>query len=129
MAQIISQSIVESSQFDQEKIHLTRDGASFFLNAISGTQGDFFIFTTPSILVSGYGRTKSDARKSFEVNLQAFADDLDRMSTKERRNYLVSLGWKINRYRSKDFSKAFVDKDGILRDLENPTISKLETAY
>lgn len=117
----------EDFPYDTEQLRITKDSLSIRVNLISGKDGDFWVFISPSLNVSGYGKTIDEAKASFDENMEVFSDDITRASSSERNNILRQLGWKQKRYMKKQFSKAFVDEDGILQNLEQPKLVSLET--
>ncbi|WP_177764112.1 hypothetical protein [Flavobacterium sp. I3-2] len=87
----------------------------------SGKDGDYFVVVSPSILVSGYGDTEEEADNSFKENLILFCQDILRLSSEKREEYLYSLGFSKEKFKNKNFSKLFVDSDGILQGLDKGT--------
>lgn len=112
--------------YKEESLKTSSDSISIEVNTITGKEGDFWICISPSLNVSGYGRTIEEAKKSFEENIIIFCDDIQSLKSEKKHQILVSLGWKQKKYAKKQFSKAFVDKDGILQNLEHAIVS-LET--
>ncbi len=97
------------------------------LNILSGKQFDQWVFICPSINVSGYGDTLEDAKASFEYNLQLFMDEFLKLKFIDRKKELKKLGWQQDKFHSKNYSIAYIDKDGILNNLEMPQTLSLET--
>lgn len=116
-----------SSNYEKEEIRLSKTTFSLKFNAINGKEGDFWIQVAPSINVSGYGNTPKEAEESFEENMNLFADDLFAVKLSERLLYLQKLGWEREKYHNKNLSKAFVDENGILQNLEFPEVKLFET--
>ena len=94
----------------------------------SGKDGDYFVTVSPSLLVSGYGETEKEAMESFEENIRTFCDDLIKLSPEQKAIELRKLGFTKEQYHNKNFSKAYVDKNGVLQGLEPTTLktSRLE---
>jgi hypothetical protein len=113
---------------DTEQIRIKSNRVQIRLNVISGVDDGFHVCVSPTANISGYGDDKDSARSSFEHNAQLFMQDLLSLSTKERNNFLKSLGWKQMKHESKNYSTPFVDKDGILNNLEESSIDVLEVA-
>lgn len=97
---------------------------------LSGKDGGHFVTISPALMVSGYGATEKEAEESFQSNMRLFCDDLLTASESERNTYLKSLGFKQEKYHRKNFSKIYVDTNGVLQGLEEGTVktSLLETA-
>tara|TARA_R110002050_G_scaffold107585_1_gene218097 strand:+ start:177 stop:566 length:390 start_codon:yes stop_codon:yes gene_type:complete len=100
------------------------------LNIISGKQGEFFLSYSPSLKISGFGDTKEEAMEFIKMELQGFCEDIYSMNNKERENYILSLGFKKEKFHAKNFSKAYVDENGRLQDFDEGTVKLeiLETA-
>lgn len=94
----------------------------------SGKDGDYFVTVSPSLLVSGYGETEEEAMQSFEENIRTFCDDLIKLSQEQKVIELRKLGFTKEKYHNKNFSKAYVDENGVLQGLEPTTLktSRLE---
>ena len=113
--------------YDTEQLRITKNSISVRVNIISGKDGEYWVCISPSLNVSGYGKNIKEARSSFDENMEVFSDDLLGLSPIEKRKVLRELGWRQKRYLKKQFSKAFVDEDGILQNLEQPKLVSLET--
>src|SRR5690554_2023854 len=88
----------------------------------SGKDGDYYVVISPSLLVSGYGSSASEAEKSFKHNMREFCTDILNLSTEKRNTYLKSLGFKKEKFKTKNFSKTYVDENGVLQGLDQKTI-------
>lgn len=87
-----------------------------------GRSGNHFIEISPTISVSGYGKTAQEAKESLHHNLIVFLQDVMAMSSSQRDAYLKSLGFEKEKYAQKNFSKMFIDKDGALQGIEEGTL-------
>lgn len=85
------------------------------------------VIYVPSLELSGYGDTIEKAREMTQQSFKDFFDFVVTLSVDELRSYLSNLGWKKTMF-NKDFSKAYVDGDGVLRDFnaDEKTIERLE---
>lgn len=81
----------------------------------------------PSLELSGYGETIEKAREMVQFTIKDSFDFILDMPADELRSYLSNLGWKKTMF-NKDFSKAYVDGDGVLRNFnaDEKTIERLE---
>jgi hypothetical protein len=59
----------------------------------SGKDGEYYVAISPSFLVSGYGETEGAALEDFRYNMNVFVEDLNRVSLKEKVEYLQYLGF------------------------------------
>lgn len=94
---------------------------------ITGKDGDHFVVTAPSVLVSGYGTTINEANDSFSHNMELFFKDFLELSVLEREKYLIGLGFIKEKYKNKNYSRLYVDENGVLQGLEHSTIKTLQT--
>lgn len=99
-------------------------------NVIKGKQGDFFLLYCPAVELSGYGKTLKEADELLKENITVFSHDILSMNITEREHYLASIGFKKERYRTKNFSKTYVDEDGVLQNFDEGTVERhlLQTA-
>lgn len=91
---------------------------------ISGKDGEHFVSIIPSLMISGYGSTEQEAMESLDENMETFCEDFMKLNQDQRRSELIRLGFTQVRYHSKNFSKLYVDENGLLQGLENVTIEK-----
>lgn len=77
-------------------------------------EGDYFVYSSPTFLVSGYGETEQEAYESYQLNMEIFFEDLLELDKKERDAYLTGeLG--LVREEPQNLSELYVDKNGILQ--------------
>lgn len=107
-----------------DSIRIKGDKILLKFTAISGMSGDYFLFLVPSLNISGYGTTEQEALAFLEVEAQLFCEDLSEMKIQDREQYLISLGFSPEKFHSKNFSKAFVDDNGVLQNFEAGTTKK-----
>jgi len=84
-----------------------------------------FICYLPSVDISGYGETEEKAIEMAKFSLSEYFSYLMTLSVKKRDSLLFSLGWKHERMKNKEYSKAFVDGGGQLQDF-NAVEGKVE---
>ena len=113
-----------NSPKDKDTIRIKDGKLNISVLVHSGKQGDFYISYCPSLNISGYGKTIEDAEDFLEVEMRVFCEDLFEMASDERENFLLSLGFKKEKFKNKNFSKAYVDEDGKLRDFEEGTLER-----
>ena len=71
---------------------------------------------SPSLDLSGYGETEQKAIEMLKFNMGQFFEHLYHLPTTLAERELRALGWKRDRFFSKEFSKARVDVNGVLQD-------------
>lgn len=113
----------------KDTLRISKKKVSINLHVIKGKEGDFFVAYSPTLNVSGYGRTKSDAEQSFIENMHIFYEDFMTLSTKNQLLYLASLGWKKENLHNKNFSAVSVDEDGNLQNFDLEDVEVKELAF
>ena len=121
---ILSMFKVTKSQLISEKdtIRIKNGKISCSLNIYSGKQRDYIINYCPSLNISGYGKTDEEAEDFIKVEMEVFCEDLHSMNTKNKEDFLSSLGFKRDVFAAKNYSRAFVDENGKLQDFEEGTL-------
>jgi hypothetical protein len=114
-----------------QSIRIDKKGIVVKIVMISGKEGNHYVTLAPSINVSGYGRNIKDADESFDENMDLFLEDLMKLSKEQRELEILKLGFKKERFKNKNFSKAYVDENGVLNNFEKGTLKKavLETSF
>lgn len=122
MSKISKTNLVDQSQKDTLRIK----GGVLIIEAtvISGKDGEHFVSILPSLMISGYGNTDKEAMDSLDENMETFCEDFMKLNSEQRKSELIKLGFSQLPYHSKNFSKLFVDENGLLQGLENVTIKK-----
>lgn len=70
----------------------------------------------PSFDLSSYGETQEKAITMLKGSLVELFKNFVEMPPNQLQAELHQMGWKKNRFRNKDFSRAFVDADGNLNN-------------
>lgn len=122
MAKLTKTSLENQPQEDTIRIK----GGDLTLEAtvVSGKEGEHFISIIPSLMISGYGSTEQEAIDSLDENVETFCEDFMKLNAEQKKTELVKLGFSQVPYHSKNFSKLFIDENGLLQGLENVTIRK-----
>jgi hypothetical protein len=90
-------------------------------------EGDYYVYTSPTFLVSGYGETDVEALESYQLSMEVFCEDMLELSSKERDAYLTGkLG--LIRENKENLSEIYVDTNGILQGLGTNGKEALETS-
>lgn len=80
-------------------------------------QSDTVFIYIPSLNISGYGSTFEEAEAMIEFSLDQFSEELMSLKNQsEITEYLSTLGWKQEFFKKKNFSHAYIDKEGALKD-------------
>lgn len=128
MALTIGEAVWEDSfPYKTEQVKISEKGSRLRVNVASGKQGKFWVCISPSLNVSSYGKTLKEAKEGFVENMTTFVEDVLELDFVSRDKMLRSMGWVKGKILKKQFSKAFVDSDGMLQGLESPQILSLDS--
>ena len=75
-----------------------------------------YIAMVPSLELTGYGQTKKKAFEMLKFSLDDYYTHLIKLSSTKMAIELQKLGWKKNKLKNKDYSKAYVDLNGNLKE-------------
>lgn len=100
-----------------ESLRISSSGMNLTIRVFDAVDGDFYILYSPSLNISGYGKTMEEAEESFKVSIDAFALDIKNLSPKNREIVLSKLGWHKEKFKQKNYSHAYIDKEGVLQNL------------
>lgn len=106
----------------RDTIRIGKDGIHFKMNVIEGKDGNFFIRVSPAFGISGYGATEREAEESFNENIKIFCSDLLSLKNDQREIELSRLGFKKEFAHNRNFSRLYVDNDGVLQGLDPGSI-------
>lgn len=111
-----------TNQFGTESIRFHTEGSTisrvdFSIGIISFLDKDTKMYVTyaPSLEVSGYGVNGEDALSMCKASIDESIEMLGKLPAKKAKEDLEKLGWKQNWIRHKNFSRSYVDVDGVLR--------------
>ncbi len=98
--------------------------SSIHVNVVvaTGKEGDFFVSISPSLNVSGYGKTKRESMESFSENMEVFCSDLMALPRKRIEIELRNMGFRKEKMQHKNFSKVYVDEYGVLQNFEEGSL-------
>jgi len=113
-----------SNGTEQDTIRIKNGLIDLTLNVLYGKQGEFFLSYCPSLNISGYGNTEKEADEFIKHEMIVFCEDLNSMQSEEKNHFLLSLGFKKERFKTKNFSKAYVDENGRLQDFDEGTVQR-----
>jgi hypothetical protein len=106
----------------KETVRIKGNTLSIKILSATGKEGEHFVTVSPALLVSGYGSTEEEAKKSFEENLRLFCEDFMKLNPTQRESELFKLGFAKVKFHNKDYSKAYVDENGVLQGFEPGTL-------
>lgn len=119
----------ENKSLEVESLHINKNKGNVrgALTALKFTDKDTkqIVFYIPSIEISGYGEDDEQALEMLKFSMHEFYKHLIAKSGNEIQAELFKLGWKKDAFRSKNFSKSYVDENGCLQNL-NAVDNKVE---
>ena len=74
------------------------------------------ILYIPSLEISSYGATEKKAKEMLRFSIKECFEHFMTLPTDKLESELSKLGWKHAKLRSKEYSKAYIDMDGNLKD-------------
>ena len=117
---------------DYIRIHKSKGHANGRLRVVSFKDGDWYVSYSPGLDMSGYGKTEKTALENFfQVVLADYVKQLLQLSDTQIDAELGKYNFKRNRLQRKRFKSnaPFVDKQGILRNLNLPAETKITEHY
>lgn len=100
-----------------DQIRITESKIKLRVTAYKWKQDETFFVYVPSLDISSYGNTAKEAVQMMNFSLKEFAYDLKAVGRKNSEIVLAKLGWKQEIYKNKNFSHAYIDKDGVIQNL------------
>ncbi|WP_394758173.1 hypothetical protein [Flavobacterium sp.] len=102
----------------KEIIHIEGNAITMGVSVFEVKDGDFYVCIAPALLVSGYGDTMDEARKSFIDNIDFFCEALTKLTNEQKETELVKLGFVNENQQNTDYSKAYIDQNGVLQGFD-----------
>ena len=111
------------------RIRRSKKSASASLHIIIYRDKDTrqMVMYIPSFDVSGYGATREKAKEMLKFSLDDYFRILLNMPANSMMDVLGKLGWEKRKFSEKEFSKAYIDADGKLQNL-NAVADEVEEA-
>ena len=106
----------------RESLRIKRGKINIKVLTASGKDGEYFVIISPTLLVSGYGSSETEAKESFQHNMELFCKDFLELSAEQKDDSLRKLGFAKEKFNTKNFSKLYVDENGALKGLEQSTL-------
>lgn len=110
-----------NKQIKSEKLTLKTHGIKGRFNLFTGKSGEYWVSIVPALNTSGYGKTEEEAQSDLQYNLNLFCKDLFSLNSEQRVTELKKMGWHNDKLFKKQFSSAFVDENGVLKNFDFPT--------
>ena len=119
--------VKEQKKEDSLHINATRSRISGYITVLKFIDKDTkqWVCFAPSFDLSSYGETQEKAIAMLKGSLDELFKNFVEMTPDQLQAELHRMGWKKNRFRNKEFSRAFVDADGNLNNF-NADENKVE---
>lgn len=72
------------------------------------------VWYVPSLDISGYGENDGKAVEMAKFSIKEYFSYLNSLSAENKEAELLSMGWQLDKLKTKEFSKAFVDGENEL---------------
>lgn len=86
---------------------------------ISKNDKDLILYI-PSLKIYGKGKNLKSAKENLDNKVDKYLKSLIKLSQHKIQSELIKLGWQQNKYKTKNYSNSFIDKNGILKNFEIP---------
>ena len=101
-----------------ETFRIKKGQISARLFIVSGKEFDSFVMYAPTFNLSGYGNTKEEAEEMIEESFVDFGAHFMSLTSSEKELYLNQFGFSKEKFKSKNFSKSYIDEKGELQNLD-----------
>ena len=71
------------------------DGLEVNVEVLLVKEGDYWVALSPALRVTGYGKTQTEAKKSFSVEADIFFEETAKRGTLEK--LLIEYGWTLSK--------------------------------
>lgn len=117
MEKINNFQVTKTEKIDQDILRLTDRQIEASINVLRFKDADTQLIVSyfPALDISGYGPNEEKAMEMAVFSLKDFFAYLLNLPSKKREDELRSLGWKNDKLKHKEFSKAFIDGDSELK--------------
>jgi len=82
--------------------------------------GEFIVVYCPSLNITGYGKTVDEAESMFKDSINDYFESLMVLKKEAIDSELSLLGWDHGYFAKRYENKAFIDKQGVLKNFELP---------
>lgn len=108
---------------ESEFFRVNKNSFLFRIKVFLGKEGDSCLMYSPSLNLSGYGDTFQEAEKSLFLSVDLFCESLSKVNSKQRDHLLKNLGWAKAELKNKNYSKSYIDEDGVLQNFDDGTVT------
>ena len=83
------------------RIHKSKDSITLQLDVLIIKEEDYFVAYCPALELSSYGKSQSEAKAAFKVDIKIFIDETAKNGNLEK--YLLKQGWTLQRIPELDY--------------------------
>ena len=113
---------------EQIKIDFKKPGFDGLICMFHFMDNGHHIAYMPSLNLTGYGDSEEEAKELLMDHVvKDFLDGLFTLPKSQIVEELKKLGWEKSQFFDKEFSKSYVDIDGVLREFNLPAETKIES--
>jgi len=89
-------------------------------------EGEFIIMYIPAYNMTAYGKNDQEAFEMLEESLDDYFDALIYLKKDDIIKELSKYGWKQSLFSKQFHNKAYIDKNGVLKNLDLPEDTQIE---
>lgn len=112
---------ISKKKFDKDSLHININSGRINANLSAFKYRDKdtrqIVFYIPSLELTSYGATEEKAAEMIKFSIDDYFSFLISLPTKKLQAELSSLKWKHNTLKNKEYSNAYVDVSGQLKNL------------
>lgn len=103
--------------FDRDALRIKGSHIIAHINVLKFTDADTGqrVCYIPALDISGYGENDEKAIEMAKFSIQEYFSYLNSLSLKNKETELLSMGWKSDKLKNKEFSKTFVEGEDELQ--------------
>ena len=79
----------------KNRIHKSKAGLQVDMEVMLVKEGDYWVALSPALRVTGYGKTRTEAKKSFAVEADIFFEETAKRGSLEK--LLIEYGWVLSK--------------------------------
>lgn len=110
----------------EDSIRYRKGHISASLTVVSFIEDGSYVVYSPSLEMTGYGDTEEEAKEMFSFSMEDYFKSLIKLSHKTIEAELRKYGFKQKKFKSKNYSKLYVDQDGVLQGLDQPSLEEVK---
>ncbi|MES2544804.1 MAG: hypothetical protein V4548_07955 [Bacteroidota bacterium] len=110
----------EDSDDIKEILLLTENNLKVNLKCFTGQQGEVWVTKIPSLNIAGYGQSEKESTLDVSANIEKLALDLFKLSSSKRKLEIRKLGWSLDKFFKKKYTKTSINEIEVIEDFDFP---------